>query len=195
MSIIVPSMARDQYGYLAQPDTAYDEPPQQDRRLRARLHVSARRLERRVRRISSSSPLGADVPPPGANYLYTNLPYTLRGGGDRPRCRRPSSAAGGIGTPTCHLMQATRPEARPSTSPSARATSCRCGSTPASPSTSVSPAHMVEFTYPISRQALRLRPDVLRPATCPTVVGVTHPRRGRRSTRASRSARPPGPAA
>ena len=57
--------------------------------------------------------LSAVKPPPGvASYLYTNLPYTLNGGGERPHvaasflCRRRNWNV------ECHLLEATRPEGK-----------------------------------------------------------------------------------
>ena len=82
MSIIVPSMARDQYGYLAKPEVAYQnvlgKTIEYDLGYIYQLADAGGGFDR-LEFVAS----GSAVPPAGPSYLYTNLPYALRGGGRR----------------------------------------------------------------------------------------------------------------
>jgi len=82
MSIIVPSMARDQYGYLAAPDTPYQnvlsKTDELDLGYMYQLADATGEFD-----LLEFVATDAGTPAAGASYLYTHLPYTLRGGGKR----------------------------------------------------------------------------------------------------------------
>jgi hypothetical protein len=150
MSIIVPSMARDQYGYLAKPETMYQNVLAQTNLLELGYMYQ---LADATGEYNSFSfvPRSSDVPPAGSNYLYTNLPYALRGGDRREvvasfLCRRRNWDV------DCLLMQSTHPEDAPSAYVAYGAGDLvplrLDGGTPSVDKRQ--PAHMVEFSFPIS---------------------------------------------
>jgi hypothetical protein len=153
MSIIVPSLARDQYGYLAKPNQLYQNVVSKTDQLDIGYVYQLADITHGFDAFEFVPTLKY-VPPAGPNYVYTNLPYTLRGGdGDRREvaasfvCRRQNWNV------DCHLMQATRARG------SASAYMAFGGGdiVPLRLDGGVSvdktqPAHMVEFSYPVSDQ-------------------------------------------
>jgi hypothetical protein len=148
MSIIVPSMARDQYRYLAQPDTPYQNLLSKidELRLGYMYQVADATGEFDTLEFAAEA---SDQPPAGPSYLYTNLPYFL-GDGDRPEvaasflCRRRNWDV------ECHLMQATQPQGK-----SIYLAFGGGDIVPVRLDAGVTidkrqPAHMVEFSYTIS---------------------------------------------
>ena len=109
MSIIVPSIARDQYGYLGKPETKYanllSKIDDYDLGYMYQLADAGGGFDELY-----FIPESGDKPPAGENYLYTNIPYALRSSGDRPEvqasflCRRRNWDA------ECLLMEAKRKE-------------------------------------------------------------------------------------
>lgn len=112
MSIIVPSMARDQYGYLAEPDTPYQNVLSKTDELDLGYMYQLADATGEFDTLEFVA-TDAGTPAAGASYLYTHLPYTLRGGGKRRQegpisflCRRRNWNV------DCHLMQATHPQGK-----------------------------------------------------------------------------------
>ena len=110
MSIIVPSMARDQYNYLAQPATRYANVLSRTNELHLGYVYRLADTDGAFDSLDFYPRLPAPPGEPPTN-LYTNLPYLLRGGRDdkvRPTflCRRRNWDV------ECHLMQSTRPQGK-----------------------------------------------------------------------------------
>ena len=120
MSIIVPSLAHDQYGHLAQPDTGRSTRTRSRKPTISRSATCGRSPRRQPLRPVDFRSLSAGGSAGGArNYVCTNLPYFAVGAGEWPSaagtvaayylpvsfaCRRRNWSA------TCTLMVATRPE-------------------------------------------------------------------------------------
>ena len=149
MSIIVPSIVRDQYGYLARPELLYQNVLSKTDELQLGYMYQLADTTGGFDALAFFAS-GGGTPPAGANYLYTNLPYALRGGGQRPEdaasffCRRRNWDV------DCHLMQATRPEGK-----SVYLAFGAGDIVPLRLDAGVTvdkrqPAHMVEFSYAIS---------------------------------------------
>ena len=149
MSIIVPSMARDQHQYLGRPDIPYQNLLSKIDELRLGYMYQVADATGGFNTLEFV-PAAGGKPPAGPSYLYTNLPYTLRGGGDRPEvaasflCRRRNWNV------DCHLMQATRPQGT-----SIYLAFGGGDIVPLRLDAGVTidkrqPAHMVEFSYPVS---------------------------------------------
>src|ERR1035438_8391258 len=168
MSIIVPSMVRDQYGYLAQPDTVYQNV------LSKADDLYLGYMYQLVDTTGGFDTLefdasGTATGSAGASYLYTNLPYRLRGNRKRAEsfiCRRRNWNI------DCHLMQATRPEG------SSVYLAFGAGDiVPLRLDAGVNidkrqPAHMVEFSYAISDKQYDSA-QTFTTGNVPYVVGVT----------------------
>lgn len=147
MSIIVPSMPRDQFQYLAKPETEYQNVESKT----DQLHLGYMyQLADTTGVFDTLEFVGVgDASSAGTGYLYTNLPYRLRGGGD-PNvatsfiCRRRNWNV------DCCLMQATQPEGK-----SVYLAFGAGDLVPMRLDAGVSidkrqPAHMVEFSYAIT---------------------------------------------
>ncbi len=76
MSIIVPSMARDQYQYLAQPNTVYQNVLSKIEELRLGYVYQVADTGGAFDKLEFV-PIAGDDQPAGPSYLYTNLPYHL----------------------------------------------------------------------------------------------------------------------
>jgi hypothetical protein len=106
MSIIVPSIVRDQYRYLAQPDIRYQNVVSKTDELSLGYLYQVADAAGGFDTLEFVATTRGK-PAAGPAYLYTNLPYVLRG--PQPEaaasfpCRRRNWNA------DCHLMQATRP--------------------------------------------------------------------------------------
>jgi hypothetical protein len=171
MSIIVPSMARDQYQYLAQPNIAYQNVLSKTDELYVGYMYQVADTTGGFDTLEFVA-TGGFTPSAGASYLYTNLPYVLRGGGDRGDvassfiCRRRNWNV------DCHLMQATRPRGR-----SVYLAFGAGDIVPMRLDAGVTvdkrqPAHMVEFSYAITDKQYDSA-QTFSTRNVPYVVGVT----------------------
>jgi hypothetical protein len=171
MSIIVPSMARDQYQYLAQPNTVYQNVLSKTDELQLGYMYQLADAAGGFDTLDFVA-TGGETPPAGRSYLYTNLPYVLRSGGKRQEvaasfiCRRRNWNV------DCHLMQATRPEGK-----SIYLAFGAGDIVPMRLDAGVNvdtrqPAHMVEFSYAITDKQYDSA-QTFTIGNVPYVVGVT----------------------
>jgi hypothetical protein len=172
MSIIVPSMVRDQYGYLAQLATPYQNVLSKTNDLRLGYMYQLSDASGGFDTLEFIA-TGASTPPAGPKYLYTNLPYILGGAGGQPTaagtsflCRRRNWNA------DCHLMQATQP--------AGKSIYLAFGENDLVPMrldagvtvVKTQPAHMVEFSYGVTNQPYDSA-QTFTSGNVPYFVGVT----------------------